>query len=47
MKYAAEMDLGDTIYLPRFIMIDSAIQKLIQGDTHTDIDTHTYTNIGR
>jgi hypothetical protein len=47
MKYATEIDSGDIIYLPSFIMIDPAVQKLIQGDTHTDTDTPTYTNRAR
>jgi hypothetical protein len=29
MKYDVEMDLGDMIYIPSFINIDSGIQKLI------------------
>jgi hypothetical protein len=42
MKYAAEMDSGGMIYLPSFITIDSAIEKLIQeGYTYR----HRYTHI--
>jgi hypothetical protein len=31
MKYAVEMGSGAMIYIPSFIQIDSAIQKLIGG----------------
>jgi hypothetical protein len=31
MKYAVEMGSGATIYIPSFIKIGSAIQKLIRG----------------
>jgi hypothetical protein len=47
MKYVAEIDSGGMIYLPSFITNDSAIEKLIQGDTHTDTNTHTNTNTAR
>jgi hypothetical protein len=33
MKYTVEMESGVTMYIPRFIKIDSAIQKLIRGYT--------------
>jgi hypothetical protein len=37
MKYAVEMGSGGMIYIPSFIKIGSAIQKLIGGnDKHTD-----------
>jgi hypothetical protein len=36
MKYAAEMGSGAMVYMPSFIMIDSAIQKLIGGGGYTD-----------
>jgi hypothetical protein len=39
MKYAVEMGSGAMIYVPSFIRISSAIQKLIRGihiETHTD-----------
>jgi hypothetical protein len=37
MKYAVEMDLGTLIYIPSFIKLGSAIQKLVGGITrHTD-----------
>jgi hypothetical protein len=36
MNYAVEIGLSALIYIPSFIKIDSAIQKLIRGDTHTD-----------
>jgi hypothetical protein len=37
MKYAFETGSGATIYIPCFIKIDSAIQKLIGGiHRHTD-----------
>jgi hypothetical protein len=35
MKYAVEMGSGDMIYVPNFIKIGSAIQKLIEEDTQT------------
>jgi hypothetical protein len=35
MKYAVEMGSGAMIYIPVFIKIGSAIQKLISGDTQT------------
>jgi hypothetical protein len=35
MKYAVEMDSGAMIYIPYFIKIGSAIQKLIGRDTQT------------
>jgi hypothetical protein len=35
MKYAAEMGLGVMIYIPGFIKIISAIQKVIGWDTQT------------
>jgi hypothetical protein len=35
MKYAVEMGSGAIIYIPSFIKINSAIQKLIGGDTQT------------
>jgi hypothetical protein len=33
MKHAVEMGLGSMIYIPNFIKIGSAIQKLIGGIT--------------
>jgi hypothetical protein len=40
MNYAVEMDSGAMIYIPSFIMIGSAIQKLIKGiHRHTDTQT--------
>jgi hypothetical protein len=36
MKYTVEMGSGAMIYVPSFIKVGSAIQKLIAGDTHTD-----------
>jgi hypothetical protein len=39
MKYAVEMGTGAMIYIPSFIKIDSAIQKLI-GGIHRYTDTH-------
>jgi hypothetical protein len=41
MKYASEVGSGAIIYVPRFIKIDSAIQKLI-GTVHTHTHTHTH-----
>jgi hypothetical protein len=35
MKYAIEMGLGVTIYIPNFIKIGSGIQTLLRGDTQT------------
>jgi hypothetical protein len=35
MNYAVEMGSGAMIYIPNFIMISLAIQKLIRGDTQT------------
>jgi hypothetical protein len=35
MKYAVEMDSGGMIYIPIFIKIILAIQKLMGGYTHT------------
>jgi hypothetical protein len=35
MMYATEMGSGSMIYIPSFIKIGSAIQKLIGGDTQT------------
>jgi hypothetical protein len=40
MKYAVQMDSGAVIYIPSFIEIDSAIQKLI-GRIHG----HTYSMV--
>jgi hypothetical protein len=37
MKYAVEMDSGAMIYIPSFIKIDSAIQKLIGRDSQIHI----------
>jgi hypothetical protein len=39
MKYAVEMGSGAMIYVPSFIKIDSGIQKLLGGDTHTETQT--------
>jgi hypothetical protein len=36
MKYTIEMASGAMIYIPSFIKIDSAIQKVIGGYTDTD-----------
>jgi hypothetical protein len=36
MKYAVEMDSGAMIYIPRFVQIGSAIQKLIGAFTDTE-----------
>jgi hypothetical protein len=33
MKYAIEVGSGDTIYIPSFINVGSAIQKFVGGDT--------------
>jgi hypothetical protein len=35
MKYAVDMGPGAMIYVPSFIKIGSAIQKLIGGDSQT------------
>jgi hypothetical protein len=40
MKYTAEMDSGAMMYVPRFIKMDSAIQKLI-GGIHRNTETQT------
>jgi hypothetical protein len=41
MKYVVEMGSVAMIYIPSFIKIDSAIQKLIGGiHRHTDAQTH-------
>jgi hypothetical protein len=37
MNYAAEMPSGALIYILNFIKIGSAIQKLIRGDSQTDV----------
>jgi hypothetical protein len=37
MKYGAKMGSGAVIYIPSFIKIGSAIQKLIGENRHTDI----------
>jgi hypothetical protein len=38
MKFAVEMGSGAMMYIPSFIKIGSAIQKLIEGiHRHTDI----------
>jgi hypothetical protein len=36
MEYAVEMGSGAMIYIPSFIKIDSAIQKLMGGGGYTD-----------
>jgi hypothetical protein len=41
MKYDVEMGSGAMIYIPSFIKIDSGIQKLTVGNTHTDICADT------
>jgi hypothetical protein len=41
MNYAIEMGSGAMIYIPSFIKIGSAIQKLIRG---IHIETHRYPN---
>jgi hypothetical protein len=41
MNYSIEMGSGSLIYIPRFIKIGSAIQKLIRG---MHVDTHTHTD---
>jgi hypothetical protein len=38
MKYTVEIDSGVMIYIPSFVKIGSAIQKLVRGY----IDTRTY-----
>jgi hypothetical protein len=40
MKYAVEMGSGSMIYIPSFIEIGSATQKLIEGDTQTGWRSH-------
>lgn len=41
MKYAAEMGSGAMVYVPRFMMIGSGIQKLIRRlYTHTEHGGH-------
>jgi hypothetical protein len=49
MNYALEMGSGIIIYIPSFIKIGSAIQKLIGGggciDTQTARQSHKYTFI--
>jgi hypothetical protein len=35
MNYVVKMGLGAMVYIPSFIKIDSGIQKLLGGDTHT------------
>jgi hypothetical protein len=40
MNYVLEMGLDIVIHLPSFITIGLAIQKLIEGDTCTDTQTH-------
>jgi hypothetical protein len=45
MKYAAEMGSGGKLYIPSFVKIDSAIQKLMAGiNRQTDRQTHTHTH---
>jgi hypothetical protein len=39
MKYAVEMGSGAMIYIPSFIKIGSAIQKLIGGRGYTETQT--------
>jgi hypothetical protein len=42
VNYAVEMGSGTLIYIPSFIKIDSAIQKLVGwGDIYTHTHTHT------
>jgi hypothetical protein len=41
MMYAVEMDSDAMIYIPSFIQITSAIQKLMGGGTHRHTDTQT------
>jgi hypothetical protein len=41
MKYAVEMGSGAMIYIPSFIKIGSAIQKLIGEELHRHRDTQT------
>jgi hypothetical protein len=45
MKYAVEMGSGAMIYIPSFIKIGSAIQKLIGVDTQTAWKSHKPTFI--
>jgi hypothetical protein len=45
MKYATEMGSGAMIYIPNFIKIGLAIQKLIEGDTQTAWRLHNPTFI--
>jgi hypothetical protein len=40
MKCAVQMWSGAMIYAQVFIKIGSDVQKLLAGDTHTDIQTH-------
>jgi hypothetical protein len=44
MNCAVEMDSDGMIYIPSFINICSAIQKLIGGDTHTDTQAERYSH---
>jgi hypothetical protein len=39
MKYAVEMGSDAMTYIPSYIKIGSAIQKLIRGDTQTHTDS--------
>jgi hypothetical protein len=39
MKYAVELVSGAMIYIPRYIKIDSDIQKLIGGGIHRHTDS--------
>jgi hypothetical protein len=45
VKYAFEMGSGAMIYIPSFIEIDSAVQKLIRGDTQTALRSDKFTFI--
>jgi hypothetical protein len=45
MKYVIEMGSGAMIYIPSFMKIGLAIQKLIEGDTQTAQSLHKPTFI--
>jgi hypothetical protein len=45
MNYAVRIGTGAMVYIPSFIKIASAIQKLRGGDTHTNIQTHTHSKV--
>jgi hypothetical protein len=44
MKYASEMGSGVMIYVPSFIEIGSAIQKLVEVEYTEGLETYAYFN---